>query len=85
MPNLLAWNSSSDRNKSTRVCAADAYQNGAGVGNLLDIPLIRDAILMQLLLLYASTTAKFPSGRRVVHLEFAADELPSGVRWRDRV
>ncbi len=29
MPELLAWNSSSDRSKSTRVRAADAYQNGA--------------------------------------------------------
>ena len=27
---------------------------------------------------------KAPSGRRVVHLEFAAEELPNGLRWRDR-
>jgi ectoine hydroxylase-related dioxygenase (phytanoyl-CoA dioxygenase family) len=44
-----------------------------------------DVILMQPLLLHASSTAKLPSGRRVVHLEFAADELPNGLRWRDRV
>ena len=44
-----------------------------------------DAILMQPLLLHASSTAKLPSGRRVVHLEFTADELPYGLRWRDRV
>lgn len=44
-----------------------------------------DGILMQPLLLHASSTAKLPSGRRVVHLEFAADELPNGLRWRDRV
>jgi ectoine hydroxylase-related dioxygenase (phytanoyl-CoA dioxygenase family) len=44
-----------------------------------------DAILMRPLLLHASGTAKMPGGRRVVHLEFAADELPAGVSWRDRV
>ena len=44
-----------------------------------------DAILMQPLLLHASSTARLRSGRRVVHLEFAAEELPNGLRWRDRV
>jgi ectoine hydroxylase-related dioxygenase (phytanoyl-CoA dioxygenase family) len=43
-----------------------------------------DVILMRPLLLHASTTAKVPSSRRVVHLEFTADELPAGVSWRDR-
>jgi ectoine hydroxylase-related dioxygenase (phytanoyl-CoA dioxygenase family) len=44
-----------------------------------------DAVLMRPLILHASTTAKIPSSRRVVHLEFTADELPSGTAWRDRV
>jgi len=44
-----------------------------------------DAILMRPLLLHSSPPAKVPSSRRVVHLEFAADELPTGVEWRDRV
>jgi Phytanoyl-CoA dioxygenase (PhyH) len=43
-----------------------------------------DAILMRPLLLHGSSGAKAPNGRRVVHLEFAADELPDGMRWRDR-
>jgi ectoine hydroxylase-related dioxygenase (phytanoyl-CoA dioxygenase family) len=43
-----------------------------------------DAILMRPLLLHGSSAAKTPNGRRVVHLEFAADELPAGVEWRDR-
>lgn len=44
-----------------------------------------DAILMRPLLLHSSSPAKVPSSRRVVHLEFAADELPCGVEWRHRV
>jgi ectoine hydroxylase-related dioxygenase (phytanoyl-CoA dioxygenase family) len=44
-----------------------------------------DAVLMRPLLLHSSTAANAPSSRRVVHLEFAADELPAGVNWRDRV
>lgn len=44
-----------------------------------------DAILMRPLLLHSSSSAKIPSSRRVVHLEFAADELPNGVEWRHRV
>jgi ectoine hydroxylase-related dioxygenase (phytanoyl-CoA dioxygenase family) len=43
-----------------------------------------DAILMRPLLLHGSSAAKAPNGRRVLHLEFAADELPAGVSWRDR-
>jgi ectoine hydroxylase-related dioxygenase (phytanoyl-CoA dioxygenase family) len=44
-----------------------------------------DAVLMRPLLLHSSTAAKVPSSRRVVHLEFAADQLPAGIEWRDRV
>lgn len=44
-----------------------------------------EAILMRPLLLHSSTAAKIPSSRRVIHLEFAADELPDGASWRDRV
>jgi hypothetical protein len=44
-----------------------------------------DAILMRPLLLHSSPSTKVPSSRRVVHLEFAADELPNGMDWKDRV
>jgi len=37
---------------------------------------------MRPLLLHGSSAAKAPNGRRVVHLEFTADELPDGIRWR---
>ncbi len=43
-----------------------------------------DAILMRPLLLHSSPPAMVPSRRRVIHLEFAQDELPAGTKWRDR-
>ena len=43
------------------------------------------AILMRPLLLHASSSSSNPEPRRVIHLEFAADDLPGGLEWRDRV
>jgi ectoine hydroxylase-related dioxygenase (phytanoyl-CoA dioxygenase family) len=43
------------------------------------------ALLMRPLLLHASSTCVAPKPRRVIHLEFAADELPEGLEWFDRV
>jgi ectoine hydroxylase-related dioxygenase (phytanoyl-CoA dioxygenase family) len=44
-----------------------------------------DTILMRPLLLHSSSPAMRPANRRVVHLEFAAAELPHGAKWQDRV
>jgi hypothetical protein len=44
-----------------------------------------DAILMRPLLIHGSPPATVPSSRRVIHLEFAAEELPNGAKWKDRV
>jgi len=44
-----------------------------------------DAILMRPLLLHGSSPATNPSNRRVIHLEFAANELPHGAEWHDCV
>ena len=41
------------------------------------------ALLMRPLLLHASSPAENPSHRRVLHLEYAAQELPNGLKWRD--
>jgi hypothetical protein len=38
-------------------------------------------VLMKPLLLHASSAAQNPSHRRVIHVEFSADELPGGLRW----
>jgi ectoine hydroxylase-related dioxygenase (phytanoyl-CoA dioxygenase family) len=38
-------------------------------------------LLMQPLILHASSPAKMPRHRRVIHLEYAADPLPAPLRW----
>jgi len=43
------------------------------------------ALLMRPLLLHASSACVVPIPRRVIHLEFAATELPHGLEWYDRV
>lgn len=42
------------------------------------------ALLMRPLLLHASSRAAVPGHRRVVHLEFASEELPGGLEWCER-
>ncbi|HTZ76063.1 MAG TPA: phytanoyl-CoA dioxygenase family protein [Candidatus Aquilonibacter sp.] len=43
------------------------------------------ALLMRPLLLHASSACVVPNPRRVIHLEFAAESLPGGLEWHDRV
>lgn len=43
------------------------------------------AILMRPLLIHSSSSSLVPKPRRVIHLEFAADELPHGLEWHDRI
>ena len=40
-----------------------------------------DAILMRPLLLHASSPTTKPIPRRVIHLEFATEQLPDGLSW----
>ncbi|QDT56438.1 Phytanoyl-CoA dioxygenase (PhyH) [Caulifigura coniformis] len=42
-----------------------------------------DALLMRPLLVHSSHRALKPSHRRVLHLEFCAEELPAGLEWCD--
>jgi ectoine hydroxylase-related dioxygenase (phytanoyl-CoA dioxygenase family) len=42
------------------------------------------ALLMRPLLLHASSPAENPSHRRVLHIEYATDELPNGLKWFER-
>jgi ectoine hydroxylase-related dioxygenase (phytanoyl-CoA dioxygenase family) len=39
------------------------------------------ALVMRPLLVHASSSATRPGHRRVIHLEFAASDLPSGMEW----
>ena len=43
-----------------------------------------DILAMRPLLLHASSQAVRPTHRRVIHLEFAMDELPGGLEWKWR-
>jgi len=43
------------------------------------------ALVMRPLLLHASSKATHPAHRRVLHLEFASQSLPSGLEWAIRV
>lgn len=40
-------------------------------------------LLMRPLLLHASSPAKNPSHRRVLHVEYAATDLPNGLKWSE--
>ncbi len=42
-------------------------------------------IMIRPLLLHASSRAEVPGHRRVIHIEFASQELPGGLQWHDRV
>ena len=44
----------------------------------------RGALLMRPLLLHASAPAARPRHRRVVHIEFAAEDLPGGLEWYEK-
>jgi ectoine hydroxylase-related dioxygenase (phytanoyl-CoA dioxygenase family) len=41
-------------------------------------------LVMHPLVLHASSPAQRPGHRRVIHLEYAADELPGQLAWRER-
>jgi ectoine hydroxylase-related dioxygenase (phytanoyl-CoA dioxygenase family) len=40
-----------------------------------------DVVAMRPLMLHASSRATSPSHRRVIHLEYSADQLPNGLAW----
>jgi len=44
-----------------------------------------DALIMRPLLLHASSAAITPRQRRVIHLEFATDNLPNGLAWSEGI
>jgi ectoine hydroxylase-related dioxygenase (phytanoyl-CoA dioxygenase family) len=44
---------------------------------------IGGALIMRPLLLHASSASTIPGHRRVIHLDYAATQLPSGLRWAE--
>lgn len=65
----------------------DAAQIALQVGKIEEIAAVGSggAMLMRPLLLHASSPSHSPAHRRVIHLEFAASELPAGLRWLHRI
>jgi len=43
------------------------------------------ALVMRPLLLHASSACLLPKSRRVIHLEYSGEDLPSGLRWHTKV
>ncbi len=43
-----------------------------------------DVLAMRPLLLHASSPAKSPSHRRVIHIEYACSPLPAGLHWHEQ-
>ncbi|HQU85137.1 MAG TPA: phytanoyl-CoA dioxygenase family protein [Pyrinomonadaceae bacterium] len=40
-----------------------------------------DCLIMRPLILHSSSAGKSPKNRRVIHFEFATEELPNGLKW----
>jgi hypothetical protein len=63
--------------------AIDAWRNGSPS---VDCVAERGATLaLRPLILHASSQATVPGHRRVVHLDFAAEELPEPLAWYERI
>ena len=43
------------------------------------------ALLMRPLILHASSACQLAQSRRVIHLEYSSEDLPSGLRWHTKV
>lgn len=66
--------------------SAAAIEEWKARGPMVDCVVERGGILAFMpLLLHASSPATVPAHRRVVHLEFAAGELPGGLSWHHAV
>ena len=60
-----------------------AARSGKSAGVMCEVS-TGGALAMRPLLLHASSPAKNPSHRRVFHIEYAAIELPNGLKWSER-
>ncbi len=68
-----------------KLSAADAAELRSSLGEKECLAVKGDALLMRPLLLHASSKAKSPSRRRVLHVLFGPRELPNGLEWRHAV
>ncbi|AGC43337.1 hypothetical protein MYSTI_02008 [Myxococcus stipitatus DSM 14675] len=68
-----------------RLTEADINDKKARIAPVTCLARRGDVLAFHPLLLHASSPATKPGHRRVLHLEFAADELPDGLEWRWKV
>jgi hypothetical protein len=59
----------------------DAVRRGAQGPEVICEANAGDAVLMKPLLLHASSASRSPAHRRVIHIDYAACELPAGMMW----
>jgi hypothetical protein len=58
----------------------EVYQDGYAIApNVVGVSTL--SALMRPLLLHASSPARQPGHRRVIHLEYASEALPGGLQW----
>jgi len=68
-----------------RLGPSDSLEMRAALGEEPCVARSGDALLMRPLLLHASSKAKVPSRRRVVHMLFGPPTLPCGLEWKNAV
>jgi hypothetical protein len=68
-----------------RLDTADAARHRSAVPEAICTAGCGDALLMRPLLLHASSAAQLPTHRRVLHIEWAAEPLPGGLRWAENI
>ena len=66
------------------VIPAETIASHTGTAAVCAVP-AGGAMLMKPLLLHASNRSTSARPRRVIHLEFSAEELPAGLAWRERL
>jgi len=64
-----------------RLTAPEIQQQRAQIASVACPVPSGGALLMRPLLLHASSASQSPRHRRVIHLEYAAESLPGGLRW----
>lgn len=69
------------RGRLTALQIQSAVTSSAGITCTVDRG---DALLMRPLLLHASSAAISPGHRRVLHIEFASQQLPAPLRWHEQ-
>lgn len=82
------------KNGALKVIAGSHLMGKLNAGQIKELTLKRKisvcevskggVLLMQPLLLHSSSPSQNPSHRRVLHVEYATDELPNGLKWFDR-